>query len=210
MFGGVTMVNACHRSLPSKHAKACLSGLLVAAIVGAATVQCAAAQKNSHATKPAEVATRGQREAKDITYGDWRKLCFKAGGAKTLCRTSITGTFPTGQMAVRVDLIEREGDHTARLQLFTPVGMYLQYPVKLTVDQGNSYRVPYSWCATNACIAADVADPKIIKDMESGKTLALEVVDSNLLSLTTSLPLAQFASVYKGAPAQTLEQYIDE
>ncbi len=60
-------------------------------------------------TKPAEVATRGQREAKDITYGDWQKLCFKAGGAPTLCRTSITGKFPTGQMAVRVDLIEREG-----------------------------------------------------------------------------------------------------
>ena len=61
------------------------------------------------ADKPAEVATRGQREAKDITYGDWQKLCFKPGGAPMLCRTSITGKFPTGQMAVRVDLIEREG-----------------------------------------------------------------------------------------------------
>jgi invasion protein IalB len=204
------MVNARHRSPLSKHAKACLSGLLVASAAGAATIQDAAARRNSHAANPPEVATRGQREAKDITYGDWRKLCFKAGGAKTLCRTSITGTFPTGQMAVRVDLIEREGDRTARLQLFVPVGMYLQHPVKLTVDQGSSYRVPYSWCVTNACIAADVADPKIVKDMESGKALALEVVDSNLLSLTTSLPLAQFASVHKGAPTQTLEQDIDE
>jgi invasion protein IalB len=185
-------------------------GLLVAAVAGAATVQGAAARKTPHAAKPAEVATRGQREAKDITYGDWQKLCFKAGGAKTLCRTSITGTFPTGQMAVRVDLIQREDTPTERLQLYVPVGMYLQQPVKLTVDQGSSYRVPYSWCVTNACIAADVADPKIIKEMEVGKTLALEVVDSNLLSLTTSLPLAQFAAAHKGAPVQTLEQYIDE
>ena len=73
----------------------------------------AAAETLAGSDKPAEIATRGQREAKDITYGDWQKLCFKAGGAPTLCRTSITGKFPTGQMAVRVDLIEREG--TARL-----------------------------------------------------------------------------------------------
>lgn len=191
-------------------ARYCLSGVLVIAITSVATIPGVAGRKNAQAEKPAEVATRGQREAKDITYGEWQKLCFKAGGAPTLCRTSITGKFPTGQTAVRVDLIEREGDRTARLQLFVPVGMYLQHPAKLTVDQNSTYRVPYSWCLTNACIAADAADSEIIKEMESGKTLVLEVVDSNLLSLTTSLPLAQFSSVHKGAPAKTLEQYVDE
>jgi invasion protein IalB len=192
------------------HARHCLTGLLVAALAGTASIPHALAKEKTHAAKPAEVAIRGQRETKDITYGDWRKVCFKAGGAPTLCRTSITGTYPTGQMAVRVDLIEREGDRHGRLQLFVPVGMYLQYPVKLTVDQVSSYRVPYGWCLTNACIAADVADPKLIKGMESGQTLALEVVDSNLLALTTSVPIGQFAAVHKGAPEKTLEQYVDE
>src|SRR4051794_32407972 len=187
-----------------------LSRLVLAAVAAAAMIPAAAGREKSPAEKPAEAATRGQREAKDITYGDWQKRCFKAGGAPTLCRTSITGTFATGQMAVRVDLIEREGEHSARLQVFVPAGMYLQHPAKLTVDQGSSDRLPYSWCLTNACIAADVAEPGMIKDMESGKTLTLEVVDSSLLSLTTSLPLAQFAAVHKGAPTQTLEQYIDE
>jgi invasion protein IalB len=164
----------------------------------------------AQADKPAEVATRGQREAKDITYGDWQKLCFKAGGAPTLCRTTIMGKFPTGQMAVRIDLIEREGAPTTRVQLFVPVGVYLQQPAKLTVDQGTPVRVPYTWCLSNACIAADLAQPGMIKQMESGKTLVLETVDSNLLALTTSVPLAQFASAHKGAPAKTLEQYVDE
>jgi invasion protein IalB len=192
------------------HPGHCFAVLLMAILAGTAAADDAAAQRKPQAAKAAEVATRGQREAKDITYGDWKKLCFKAGGAPLLCRTSITGTFATGQMAVRVDLIEREGDQRARLQLFVPVGMYLQHPARLTVDLGGAYSVPYSWCLTNACIAADVADPKLIKEMESGKTLVLEVVDSNLLSLTTSLPLAQFASVHKSAPAQTLEQDIEE
>jgi len=164
----------------------------------------------AQADKSAEVATRGQREGKDITYGDWQKLCFKAGGTPTLCRTTITGKFPTGQMAVRIDLIEREGAPTARVQLFVPVGVYLQQPAKLTVDQNTPVRVPYTWCLSNACIAADVAQPAMIKQMETGKTLVLETVDSNLLALTTSVPLAQFAAAHKGAPAKTLEQYVDE
>ncbi|MBR0827567.1 invasion associated locus B family protein [Bradyrhizobium manausense] len=187
-----------------------LSVLLLATFFGHTSITYGAGREKSNTEKPAEVTTRGQREAKDITYGDWQKLCFKPGGAPTLCRTSITGRFPTGQMAVRIDLIEREGGGAARLQLFVPVGMYLHYPAKLTVDQGSPYRLPYNWCLTNACIAADVADPKLIKEMEAGKTLVLDVVDSSLLSLTTSLPLAQFASARKGAPAKTMEQDIDE
>jgi hypothetical protein len=46
--------------------------------------------------------------------------------------------------------------------------------------------------------------------LEAGKNLTVEVVDTNLLAVTTSLPLGQFASVRKGAPAQTFEQAIDE
>lgn len=187
-----------------------LSALLALAIVATTPDPRAIASELKPTAKSAEVAIRGRREATDITYGSWRKLCFKAGGAPTLCRTSITGRFPTGQMAVRLDLIEREGDRRGRLQLFVPVGMYLQHPVKLTVDRGRSHRVPYTWCLSNACIASDVADHALVKDMEHGKTLVLEVVDSNLLSLTTSLPLPEFGPAHRGPPQQTFEQDIDE
>ncbi len=139
-----------------------------------------------------------------------KKLCFKPGGAKMLCRTSIAGTFATGQTAVRLDIIEREDDSARRLQVFSPVGMYLPNPVILAVDQGKPYRVPYTWCLTNACIAGTVADPLLLQEMNTGKMLRLEFLDSNLLSLTTSLPLGQFAVVHKGAPAQIFEQDIDE
>ncbi|MFK4486818.1 invasion associated locus B family protein [Bradyrhizobium sp. USDA 336] len=188
----------------------CLSGLLMVAAIGAATISSVASPVAAQSEKPAEVATRGQRDANDISYGSWQKLCFRAGGAPTLCRTSITGRFPTGQTAVRIDLIEREDAPTARLQLFVPVGMYLQQSPKLAVDHGAAFRVPYTWCLTNLCVAADVVAPKIIDEMENGQTLLLELVDSNLLAVTTSIPLAQFASAHKGAPTRTLEQYVDE
>lgn len=157
-----------------------------------------------------EFAPRGQRAAREIKYSDWRKTCFKAHETKMVCRTSITGTFETGQPAVRIDLIEREGDKASRLQLFLPVGLYLQAGVKITIDQGASYQIPYMWCLANTCTAADVADPKLLKEMETGQKLLLEVVDSSVLTVSTSLPLNQFATVRRGTPAQTFEQAIDE
>lgn len=175
---------------------------------------CSVASAQSQQAPPpakdgAEVAPRGQHATRDIKYGDWRKLCFIAGGAKTLCRTTITGTFATGQTAIRVDLIERE-DGSSRLQLFLPVGMYLQAGVKLSVDQKEPHQLPYTWCLTNMCIAADVADPKLLQDMDGGKTLSVDVVNTSILTLTTSVSLERFAAVRKGAAAQTFDQAIDE
>ncbi len=158
----------------------------------------------------AEVGPRGQRTAREIKYAGWQKLCFKPSGSQMICRTSISGTWETEQLAVRVDIIEREDDNAARVQIFLPVGLYLQAGVKLTIDQGNPYRIPYVWCLTNNCIAADLADPKMIREMESGQTLLLEVVDSSILTVTTSLPLSQFGAVRRGAPKQIFDQAIQE
>jgi invasion protein IalB len=113
-------------------------------------------------------------------------------------------------IAVRIDLIEREGEGAARLQFFLPVGLYLQAGVKITVDQGTPHQFPYVWCLTNTCIAADLADPKLIAEMESGQRLLLEVVDSSVLTVSTSLPLDKFAAVRQGTPTQVFEQAIDE
>ena len=157
-----------------------------------------------------EFAMRGQREARNIRYGEWQKLCFKPGGAQMVCRTAISGTFETGQTALRIYVTERENDSTARLQLFLPVGLYLPPGVKLSVDKGPEYKIPFTWCLTNTCIAGDVASPALLGELAGGKSLTVEVVDTNLLEVTTSLPLDRFAAVRNGAPARVFEQKIDE
>jgi invasion protein IalB len=164
------------------------------------------------AAKPAadEFAARGQRDARAIKYGDWQKFCFKPGGAKMVCRTTISGSFETGQTAVRVYVTERERDNAARLQLFLPVGLYMRPGVKLTVDKGTAHTIPFSWCLTNTCIAGDAASAALLREMETGRSLAVEVVDTNMLTVTTLLPLDKFAAVRKGAPAKVFEQTIEE
>lgn len=157
-----------------------------------------------------EFALRGQRAAREIKYTDWSKVCFKTPGIPRVCRTTISGTWETGQSAVRIDLIERDGEPAARLQMFLPVGLFLQAGARLTVDKGTSHRIPYVWCLTNTCIAADRADPALIKQMETGRELVLEVVDSSVLTVSTSLSLDRFAAVRQGPASRTYEQSIDE
>ena len=157
-----------------------------------------------------EFGLRGQRAAREIRYTGWRKVCFRTPGANTVCRTTISGSWETGQSAVRIDLIEKEGEPAARMQLFLPVGLFLQAGAKLTVDQRTAWRIPFVWCLTNTCIAADLADPRLIREMEAGQQLSLEVVDSSVLAVSTSLSLAGFAAARQGAAAETYEQTIDE
>jgi invasion protein IalB len=156
-----------------------------------------------------EVAPRGRHSPRDITYSPWRKLCFKDPGKQALCRTSITGTWDTGQMAIRVDIIEREGK--PRLQMLLPVGLYLQAGVRLKVDtREREVVIPYSWCFANLCVAAAPASRELIAAFEVGRTLSVEVVDTNFVSLTATIPVDQFAATYAGTPAETFEQVIDE
>jgi invasion protein IalB len=160
----------------------------------------------------AEVATRGRQPDRPLTYAPWRKICFKAvqdAGSKMVCRTTMNGKWDTGQIAIRVDLIEREGDPVARLQIFVPPGSFLQPGIKLTVDRGSSLQIPYVICLTNGCVAGSVANAGLIHDLESGQTLALETVNSNVVGVTNSLPLNEFAKVHQGTPAQIFEQKLE-
>jgi invasion protein IalB len=159
-----------------------------------------------------EVAPRGKHQIRELTYSPWRKLCFKVARSpdtKTVCRTTITGAWDTGQVAIRFDLIEREGDAAARLQIFVPTGFYLQPGIKLSVDAGSPVQVPYVICLSNACVAGNVAEPSFVRDLESGQNLVLEAVNPNILTVSASLPLGEFAKVHQGPPTQFLEQDLD-
>ncbi|MBR0693458.1 invasion associated locus B family protein [Bradyrhizobium lablabi] len=159
----------------------------------------------------AEIAARGQRKIPNLTYSTWKKLCFRgveSAETKTVCRTTIDGRSDIGQVILRVDLIERQDAPAVRLQMFVPVGLFLQPGIKLSVDSGGTLHVPYTICLTNGCVAATVADPSFLRELESGKTLSIEAVNANVVTVIASLPLDNLAQARQGAPAQIFEQQL--
>jgi invasion protein IalB len=160
----------------------------------------------------AEIAARGQQPARDLTYSDWSKMCFKGvqgTDTKMVCRTTITGKWDTGQVVLKVELIEREDAPAKRLQIFLPAGFFLQPGIKLTVDKASSINLPYTICLANGCVAATVADPGFVNAMESGQMLSLEGVNANVVTVISSLPLDKFAKTHQGPPAQIFEQKLE-
>ena len=160
----------------------------------------------------AEIAARGQQPARSLTYSDWMKLCFRGvqgAETKSVCRTTIEAKWDTGQIALRVDLIEREDAPAKRLQIFLPSGFFLQPGVRLTVDKGDPMNVPYTICLANGCVAATIADPNFVRAMETGRILSIEGVNSNVVTVVSSLPLDNFAKAYQGAPARVFEQKLE-
>src|SRR5215472_11514694 len=139
----------------------------------------------------AEIAARGQRKLPSLTYSTWIKLCFRgAQGADTkmVCRTSIEGKSDLGQIILKVDLIEREDAPVGRLQIFVPIGNFLQPGINLTVDNGTSLAVPYTICLANGCVAATVPEANLLRELETGRTLSLGTVNSNVVTVIASLP----------------------
>ena len=159
-----------------------------------------------------EIAARGQQQARDLTFSDWTKLCFRGvqgADTKMVCRTSINGKWDTGQIALKVDLIEREDAAVTRLQIFVPPGSFLQPGMKLTVDKNSSMNIPYTICVANGCVAASVAEASFVRALESGRVLSLEGVNANVVTAITLLPLDGFAKAHQGLPAQTFEQKLE-
>jgi len=159
-----------------------------------------------------EIAARGRQHSRNLTYSDWKKVCFKGAqgaNAKMVCRTSTSGKWDTGQIALKVDLIERDAAPAARLQIFVLPGFFLQPGIKLTVDNGSSMHVPYTICLANGCVAGTVADPTFVLAMESGRTLSLDAVNTNVMIAIASLPLDTFAKAHQGAPATVFEQKLE-
>jgi invasion protein IalB len=160
----------------------------------------------------AEIAARGQQKRPDLTYSGWKKLCFRGvQGAETtmVCRTIVEGKSDLGQIILRVDLIERENAPAARLQVFLPSELFLQPGIKLTVDNGASMQVPFTICLANGCVAATIADPAFIHQLDSGRMLAVEGVNFNVRIVIASLPLDDFANAHQGAAAQIFEQKLE-
>ncbi len=159
-----------------------------------------------------EIAARGQQHARNLTYSDWSKLCFKGvqgPDTKMVCRTTINGKWDTGQVVLKVDLIEREDAPAARLQIFVLSGYFLQPGIKLTVDKETSVPIPYTICLANGCVAGTVADPSFVRAMETGRMLSLDAVNTNVMTVVASLPLDNFAKAHQGAPAQVFEQKLE-
>jgi len=195
---------ACRRSRRIAFSLVTLAGFVLPAMAEeGGKVQRAVSANTATSREAAEAAidARGERQLRPLKYSGWRKLCFQPSEAEPVCRTTIAGVTETGQEMLRVDLIEKGAGKGGRLQIFVPPMLFLEAGVRVSIDQGDTVTIPFAWCFSNTCVAARAVSAAFIRQMKTGQTMTLKVVDPRISTAVTSLPLDQFAASNHGRPS---------
>jgi invasion protein IalB len=146
----------------------------------------------------------GDPQAPQLIYSPWTKFCMKGqeANAKQICFTGKDGRIESGLPVVAAIVIEPEGEPRKLLRVTLPLGMSLQQGTRVIVDQNEaqSKQSAYSFCLQNGCMSDYEATPEMLANMKKGQVLYVQAIQVNGAAVTLSLPLADFAKAYDGAP----------
>ena len=102
----------------------------------------------------------------------------------------------TGQLVALVN-IRVPGDTRSPIALVQlPLGLNLQAPAKLQVDEGKSVELPVQTCESRGCYATVPVSPEMLNAMKSGKQLKIIFQDLAKETIAIPMSLADFSAGY--------------
>lgn len=129
--------------------------------------------------------------------GGWRVDCA-ANDQKTLdCQATqqiVSNT--TGQVLLAVAVRVPAGAKKSLLLLTLPLGIFVETPVKVTVDDGKAASYPIQTCTQAGCFAGDDLTEAQLGSLRSGTLLHIAYANLNKQIVTVTLPLSGFAAAY--------------
>ena len=168
------------------------SGIAVAVLTAAPTVQAQQSQPSAPSAPP-------------LTFSKWTKLCDKNAETRSrlMCRIGRDGRLDSGAPLIAAVLIEIEGEPKRVLQVTLPVGVMIPRGTRVLVDDDENAAViaPFMVCNNTGCLAQMEVDANAIARMRKGKNLHIQAFSMQQAAMTLSVPLAEFAQVYDGPPA---------
>ncbi len=189
-------------------------GVALSAALGLAPVA-ASAQAQRPAQRPAQpapqpAAPQGQAAPTGPTVVQvkpepsqttWTKVCGKDQAAnKEICYTTRDFVSDQGQPVLAVAIYDVKGDANKVVRFLMPLGLLLQPGIRFGVDTAVPDTGRYAICFPNGCFAeAQVKDP-FIAQMKKGTNLNISVQNQGAREVTFSVPLADFAKGFDGAP----------
>jgi invasion protein IalB len=164
----------------------------------------AAPAQNQPAPPQPAAAPPAQVSAPPLTYSKWTKLCDKNAETKsrTMCRTGSDGRLDNGVPLVAAVLIEVEGEPKRVLQVTLPPGVMLPRGTRVLIDsdEQSAQVTPFIVCTNVGCVAQIESDVNGVARLKKGTMLNLQAYNMQGAVMTLSLPLAEFAKAYDGAP----------
>ena len=95
------------------------------------------------------------------------------------------------------------------MQLMLPPVFFVPAGVKVRFgDVGTD--IPYLWCVSNACVAAGRLEARLVEQMTALEQLIIECIDTSLLGISATIPLASFRKAHEGTPTRSYDEALEE
>lgn len=138
--------------------------------------------------------TAAGEEAKvpTLAYSPWTKFCIKD--------TCFTGSDARTECSIAVAAVvfARTDEAKKNLRVTLPRSVNVEHGVRISIDQSQPIKLPFTQCYPNGCIADYEAGPELINQLKHGQMLVVEAMDSAAAPISRSLPLLHFSDAYDG------------
>lgn len=130
---------------------------------------------------------------------EWRVECGNNGNALD-CQTVNRVIQENGAQLVSITIHPHAKSQSAFAIVQVPLGIPLETPVQLSIDAGQTLRLPFKTCLAEGCIAAAPLSEDVLAAALKGKWLRLSFAVKDTRNLTITVPLSGFVVAYNYMP----------
>lgn len=180
--------------------KRIVATLCVAGFFAVATMPLSA-QKLSDLEK-AETAPVAAAEPEVTQIGDWSLVC-EPGGAPPCAMTQL-GRDPQGSPAIEF-VVRKVEDENAEINgvkvdavadIITPLGVLLDYGLRLKIDGGEERAAPFRICQKHGCLVREPLSTEVIGTLKGGNKALITVAAEGAGEINIEISLRGFTKAY--------------
>ena len=148
----------------------------------------------------AEPAAAAQPQVTQI--GDWGVICDADG--KSSCAMTQLGKDPQGSPAIEfvVRKVDEENAEVEGVQIaavadiITPLGVLLEFGLRLTIDGGEERGAPFRICQQHGCLVREPLSSDVIANLKKGSTAKVTVAAEGAGPIDIEISLAGFTKAF--------------
>lgn len=139
----------------------------------------------------------------DVTQiGDWSLVC-EAGGAPPCAMTQL-GKDPQGSPAIEF-VVRKIDDESAEINgvkvdavadIITPLGVLLEFGLRLKIDDGEERGAPFRICQKHGCLVREPLSKDVVAALKAGNKASVTVAAEGAGPIEIEISLRGFTKAY--------------
>jgi invasion protein IalB len=187
--------------MPWKHSALLFVALMLAAAGASAQKISDLEQDAAPAAATTEAASPTDVQVTQV--GDWNLVC-EPGGAPPCAMTQL-GKDPQGSPAIEF-VVRKVDDENATIEgikveavadIVTPLGVLLEFGLRLKIDTSEERGAPYRICQKHGCLVREPLSAEVIEALKKGNTALITVAAEGAGPVEIPISLSGFTKAYE-------------